>query len=292
MTINKKKFNVKNRSWRFWLAKRLLNQHINNKEIYTFVRDLFKKNNEDMTVNESSLSENDENDLINNILKLDDKSVQDIMVPRAEIISISIQNSMQDIFETINRETHSRMPIHNNNLDNALGMIHIKDILNNINKKDFEIRTIIRDILYVAPSSPVLDLLARMRKSKIHLGLVVDEHGGVDGLITIEDLVEEIVGEIEDEHDAEDYEVNIRKISQQTFIVDASTKLDDLERLLDMNFENKEKDQIDTIGGLVFYIAGKIPLIGEVFNYNNLFTFEIVDASERRIHQIKIINKK
>ena len=131
-----------------------------------------------------------------------------------------------------------------------------------------------------------------MRKSKIHLGLVVDEHGGVDGLVTIEDLVEEIVGEIEDEHDAEDYEMNIKKISQQTYIVDASTKLEDLEKLFKIKFENKEKEQIDTIGGLVFFIAGKIPLIGEIFNYNNFLTFEVVDASERRIYQIKILNKK
>ena len=123
MSINEKNLKVKNRSWRFWLVKKLLSQHINNEEIYTFVRDLFEKNNENIETQQKDLSENDENDLINNILKLHDKSVQDVMVPRAEIISISIQNSMKDIFATINRETHSRMPIHNNNLDNTLGMI-------------------------------------------------------------------------------------------------------------------------------------------------------------------------
>ena len=167
-------------------------------------------------------------------------------------------------------------------------MIHIKDIIANIDKKDFSLNDIIREILYVAPSSPVLDLLKRMRKSKIHLGLVVDEHGGVDGLVTIEDLVEEIVGEIEDEHDAEEYEIKIKKINSTTHIFNSSVLLSELEKTLGVSLDKKIKNEINTVGGLVFYIAGKIPLKGEKFKYNNKMIFEVIEASERRVNQIKI----
>jgi len=117
------------------------------------------------------------------------------------------------------------MPVYDQNLDNVLGFLHIKDVIKNINNKNFIINDILREVLYVAPKSPILELLKRMRSSRIHMGLVVDEFGGVDGLVTIEDLVEEIVGEIEDEHDAEDDEVKIKRINDRTIIVDASYKL-------------------------------------------------------------------
>tara|TARA_B100000686_G_C16138528_1_gene640948 strand:- start:211 stop:621 length:411 start_codon:yes stop_codon:yes gene_type:complete len=127
-----------------------------------------------------------------------------------------------------------------------------------------------------------------MRKSKIHLGLVVDEHGGIDGLVSIEDLVEEIVGEIEDEHDAEDYEIKIRKINSETYIVDSSVLLTEIENLLNLKFLDSEKNEIDTIGGLVFYISGKIPSVAEKFTHNSGIVFEVLEASERRIDKIKI----
>jgi len=127
-----------------------------------------------------------------------------------------------------------------------------------------------------------------MRKSKIHLGLVVDEYGGVDGLVTIEDLVEEIVGEIEDEHDAEDYEIKIKKIDKNTIVVESSILLVDLEGMLSASFSKEEKDNIDTVGGLVFFLAGKIPSAGEIFSHQSGLTFEVIDASERRINKVKI----
>ena len=193
-----------------WLVKKLLKDHIDKEEIYTFISSIFENGNKLKESFEKPIDDSDENELLRNILKLNDKTVEDVMVPRADIVAISIKDSFQKILDTIDYNSHSRMPIFEDNLDNVMGMIHIKDIISNIEKKDFKIKEIIRDILYVAPSSPVLDLLNRLRKSKIHLGLVVDEHGGVDGLVTIEDLVEEIVGEIEDEHDAEDNEIKIK----------------------------------------------------------------------------------
>ena len=128
-----------------------------------------------------------------------------------------------------------------------------------------------------------------MRKSKIHLGLVVDEHGGVDGLVTIEDLVEEIVGEIEDEHDAEDNEIKIKKINSKTFVIDTSLSLKELENLIKINLDNEIKEEINSVGGLIYYLAGKIPLVGEKFIYNDQVSFEIISVNKRRIEEVKVL---
>jgi len=288
MTIDKEKNQLK-APWRLWLVKKLLSNQLKKEEIFDFLNQIFDEKEENINNTEvSSDIDNDENDLINNILKLQNKTVEDIMVPRDEIIAISTKQSLKEILDTINNETHSRMPIFKDNLDDILGMIHIKDILTKMHNDKFEINKIIRNILYVAPASPVLDLLGRMRKSKIHLALVVDEHGGVDGLVTIEDLVEEIVGEIEDEHDAEDYTINLQRINSKNYIVDSFFTLEELEKLFNITFTDKEKKEIDTIGGLIFHIAGKIPSVGEEFYHKKGIKMKIIDASERRINKIKL----
>ena len=283
------KSEISKSSWRLWLVKKLLKDHINKEEIYTFISSIFENGNKLKESFEKPIDDSDENELLRNILKLNDKTVEDVMVPRADIVAISIKDSFQKILDTIDYNSHSRMPIFEDNLDNVMGMIHIKDIISNIEKKDFKIKEIIRDILYVAPSSPVLDLLKRMRKSKIHLGLVVDEHGGVDGLVTIEDLVEEIVGEIEDEHDAEDNEIKIKKINSKTFIIDTSLPLKELENLIKINLDNEIKEEINSVGGLIYYLAGKIPLVGEKFIYNDQVSFEIISVNQRRIEEVKVL---
>ena len=283
------KSEISKSSWRLWLVKKLLKDHIDKEEIYTFISSIFENGNKLKESFEKPIDDSDENELLRNILKLNDKTVEDVMVPRADIVAISIKDSFQKILDTIDYNSHSRMPIFEDNLDNVMGMIHIKDIISNIEKKDFKIKEIIRDILYVAPSSPVLDLLKRMRKSKIHLGLVVDEHGGVDGLVTIEDLVEEIVGEIEDEHDAEDNEIKIKKINSKTFIIDTSLSLKELENLIKINLDNEIKEEINSVGGLIYYLAGKIPLVGEKFIYNNQVSFEIITVNQRRIEEVKVL---
>ena len=154
--------------------------------------------------------------------------------------------------------------------------------------KNFKSQSIVRDVLYVAPKSPILDLLKRMRSSRIHIGLVVDEFGGVDGLVTIEDLVEEIVGEIEDEHDAEDEEDIVAKIDQHTIIVDASFKIIELEKLFKTKIELNSEQEIDTVGGMLFYIANKVPKNGQTFQYKNHFQFKVIKASQRRIISLEI----
>ena len=272
--------------WRNWLIKKLLTKETSKEDILNFIA----KEEKDTISNEDNhmFEDNNEKNLIKNILNLNEKSVEDIMVPRAEIISIEKKKTIKEILLVIKNESHSRMPVYDQNLDNVLGFLHIKDVIKNINNKNFIINDILREVLYVAPKSPILELLKRMRSSRIQMGLVVDEFGGVDGLVTIEDLVEEIVGEIEDEHDAEDDEVKIKRVNDRTIIVDASYKIIELEDLFQLKIKEAKEEEIDTVGGLVSYVANKVPNINEVFVFNNQLKFKILEADERRVIALEI----
>ena len=273
-------------TWRNWLIKKLLTNETSKEDILNFIA---KEEKETIYSEDNQIfKDNNEKNLIKNILNLNEKSVEDIMVPRAEIISIEQKKTIKEILLVIKNESHSRMPVYDQNLDNVLGFLHIKDVIKNINNKNFIINDILREVLYVAPKSPILELLKRMRSSRIHMGLVVDEFGGVDGLVTIEDLVEEIVGEIEDEHDAEDNEVKINRINNRTIIVDASYKIIELEDLFQLNIKEAKEEEIDTVGGLVSYVANKVPNINEVFVFNNQLKFKILAADERRVITLEI----
>jgi len=264
-----------------WLIKRLLSSETTREEALNYIA----SNNENTNIEDTE--ENNEKSLIKNILSLDDKSIEDIMVPRAEIVSIEINQNMKEILSLIENESHSRMPVFENNLDNVLGFLHVKDLIKNNNENHFELKKIIRDILYVAPKSPILDLLKRMRSSRIHIGLVVDEFGGVDGLITIEDLVEEIVGEIEDEHDADDSEEIFQKIDDKTILVKSGYKIEDMEKYYDIKIKIDD-EEIDTVGGLLFFLANKVPKNSQIYNYENILQFKVIKASARRIESLQI----
>ena len=273
-------------TWRNWLIKKLLTKETSKEDILNFIA---KEEKETISSEDNHMFEdNNEKNLIKNILNLNEKSVEDIMVPRAEIISIEKKKTIKEILLVIKNESHSRMPVYDQNLDNVLGFLHIKDVIKNINNKNFIINDILREVLYVAPKSPILELLKRMRSSRIHMGLVVDEFGGVDGLVTIEDLVEEIVGEIEDEHDAEDDEIKIKRVNDRTIIVDASYKIIELEDLFQLKIKEAKEEEIDTVGGLVSYVANKVPNINEVFVFNNQLKFKILEADERRVIALEI----
>ena len=273
-------------TWRNWLIKKLLTKETSKEDILNFIA---KEEKETISSEDNHMFEdNNEKNLIKNILNLNEKSVENIMVPRAEIISIEKKKTIKEILLVIKNESHSRMPVYDQNLDNVLGFLHIKDVIKNINNKNFIINDILREVLYVAPKSPILELLKRMRSSRIHMGLVVDEFGGVDGLVTIEDLVEEIVGEIEDEHDAEDDEVKIKRVNDRTIIVDASYKIIELEDLFQLKIKEAKEEEIDTVGGLVSYVANKVPNINEVFVFNNQLKFKILEADERRVIALEI----
>ena len=271
-------------TWRNWLIRKLLVNETSKEDILNFIA---KDEDNKTDIDHQEFEDINEKKLIKNIFSLNEKSVNDIMIPRAEIISIEINQTIKEILLVIENESHSRMPVYDQNLDNTLGFFHIKDLIKNIDNNNFKLNKILREVLYVAPKSPILELLKRMRSSSIHIGLVVDEFGGVDGLITIEDLVEEIVGEIEDEHDAEEHQIKLTKINDKTIIVDASYKIIELENFFNIKIE-AAKEEIDTVGGLIFFIANKVPKINEVFAFNGQFQFKILNADERRIITLEI----
>jgi len=267
--------------WKSWLIKRLMSNNSTKEEILNLIA------NEISDDELKNSDDNNEKSLIKNILQLESKSVEDVMVPRGEIISVDNKQSYNQIFEVIKHEAHSRLPVYENNLDNIIGFFHVKDFIK-INKNDFDLNSILREALYVAPKSPILELLNRMRLSKIHIALIVDGIGGVDGLVTIEDLVEEIVGEIEDEHDAEDINEEIIKKEDNLLQVSASYKIDELEKDFNLNLEVADEEEIETVGGLVFSKINRIPRSNEEFNIDNLVNIKVLKATERKILTVEI----
>ncbi len=272
--------------WKTWLIKKLLNNDSSKEEILNLIA------NEDNEDEFNHPDDNNEKSLIKNILQLENKSVEDVMVPRGEIISIDNKQNYNQIFDIIKEESHSRLPVFENNLDNTIGFFHVKDFIK-INENEFDLNLILRDVLYTAPKSPILELLKRMRLSRIHIALVVDGVGGVDGLVTIEDLVEEIVGEIEDEHDAEDIDEEIIKKEDNLLIVDAAYRIDELQKDFNINLTVADEEEIETVGGLVFSKINRIPKSNEEFNIDDIINIKILRANERKIltvHITKIVN--
>jgi magnesium and cobalt transporter len=277
---------VKLSIWKTWLVKKLLNNEASKEEILNLIA------NQDNDDELNNPDDNNEKSLIKNILQLENKSVEDVMVPRGEIISIDNKQNYNQIFDIIKEESHSRLPVYENNLDNIVGFFHVKDFIK-INKNEFDLNLILRDVLYTAPKSPILELLKRMRLSRIHMALVVDGIGGVDGLVTIEDLVEEIVGEIEDEHDAEDIDEEIIKKEDNLLIVDAAYRIDELEKDFNINLTVADEEEIETVGGLVFSKINRIPKSNEEFNIDDIINIKILRANERKIltvHITKIVS--
>lgn len=232
--------------------------------------------------------DSDERLLLANILSLRKVTIYDVMVPRADIVSIPCSASLQDVIDVVTREGHSRLPVFTDNLDDAQGMVHFKDVLGWRGKDaDFEVSKVQRKLLFVAPSMRVLELLLEMRVKRSHMALVVDEFGGVDGLVTIEDLVEEIVGEIEDEHDQSD-EPKLEKYRDGSWVADARVEITKLEERFGEFVTEDEREDIDTLGGLVFAILGRVPIRGEIIAYNENIEFEILEADPRRIHSLRV----
>ena len=231
----------------------------------------------------------DELVLLRNILNLRNLTVHDVMVPRADITAVDIKLALRDVAKVMSEKAHSRVPVYRENLDDIVGMVHIKDVLDCWDQKGpFDLARIVRRLLFVAPSMPILELLLQMRASRIHMALVVDEFGGIDGLLTIEDLVEEIVGEIEDEHDERAEPAMIER-PDGTLEADARVEIEDFENRVGEVLSSKEHEEdIDTLGGLVFYLAGRVPGRGEVIRHESGIEFEILDADPRRIKRLRV----
>jgi CBS domain containing-hemolysin-like protein len=232
----------------------------------------------------------DERLLLGNILKLHDRTVADVMVPRADIVAVNADIPLPALVEKMASDAHSRLPVYRETLDDVIGFVHIKDVLACIaNKKPFDMAAITRDLLIVAPSMPVLDLLLQMRQTRRHIALVIDEFGGIDGLVTIEDLVEEIVGEIEDEHDDEETPRLVER-PDGTLVADARLPVEDFVERVGPVLDEEEMEDVDTLGGLVFSLAGRVPVRGELLQHPSGIEFEVMEADPHRIRRLKIRN--
>jgi len=232
----------------------------------------------------------DERLLIGNVLNLRDVNAADVMVARAEIVAIEADASLDELIALITREAHSRVPVYHETLDNVLGMVHIKDVLARVGTTEtLTLSDIARKVLFISPTIRVLDLLLQMRLARVHMALVVDEYGGVDGLVTIEDLVEEIVGDIQDEHDADEVVMIARP--DGTVIADARTELDEFElRVGPVLTDDERADDIETLGGLIFMMLDRVPGRGEIVKHSSGIEFEIIDADPRRIKRVRLRN--
>jgi CBS domain containing-hemolysin-like protein len=229
----------------------------------------------------------DELVLLKNVLALRGRTAGDVMVPRADIDAVEIATPLPELIRHIKRTAHTRVPVYRGSLDHVIGMVHLKDVMGCWdNPESVKLSSLIRRVLFIAPSMPVLELLLQMRVSRIHMALVVDEHGGTDGLITIEDVVEEIVGEIEDEHDEDAPPTLIER--PDGFIADARVPVEDFEEKVGPFLREEERDEVDTLGGLVFYLAGRVPARGEVIKHGSGIEFEVLEADPRRIRRLRV----
>lgn len=228
--------------------------------------------------------------LLGNVLRLRDKTAYDVMVPRADILAMPEDLTLEQAIKLIQKEGHSRFPVYRGNLDEIVGMVHIKDVFAQVGRdpSTFSLKNILRRPLLVVPTIPVLDLLLQMRAARIHMALVVDEYGGIDGLVTIEDLVETIVGDISDEHD-EITTISIVERPDGALELDARTTVEAFEAKLGPVLTEEERAaDIDTIGGLVFTLAGRVPARGELISHPSGLEFRVLEADPRRIRRLRV----
>jgi CBS domain containing-hemolysin-like protein len=268
-----------------------------------------------MTPGESGFSP-EESRMLKNILGLRERRVGDVMVPRADIVAVQQDIKIGELVRVFEGAAHSRLVVYDDTLDDPVGMVHIRDLIGymttqaavdpekNAKRKKplpagldlkaidlampLSAAKIVREILFVPPSARVIDLLARMQAKQIHLALVVDEYGGTDGIVSIEDIVEQIVGDIADEHD-EDEAVDVVRQPDGSYIADARAKLEDVVAIVGHEFDLGEAaEEVDTLGGYLVTRAGRLPLRGEIIPGPDLFEFEVLDADPRRVKRVRI----
>lgn len=247
---------------------------------------------EELEDEQSSFGE-EELSIIKNTLSFGNKRVDDIMVPRTDIVAVEATSSFQEVMDVFVEGTTSRLPVYRETLDEVIAMVHIKDAFRELvtNGDNKTLSSIQRPLLFVPPSMKLFDLLAKMQSTHIHMAIVVDEYGGTDGLLTIEDLVEQIVGDIEDEHDEAEEEL-LRELPDGDLLADARLLIDELEDLLGLDLlPDDQDDDVDTLGGLLFTIAGYIPAVGETLKDKNGLHYKIVEGDARSIKTVLIMRR-
>ena len=228
----------------------------------------------------------EEQEMIENVLELSERHADEIMTPRTDLIAVEVHADLPTVLATIKQAGHSRIPVYEENIDTIVGLIYAKDLLAEVGREadDFSLRARMREAYFVPESKPLRSLLHEFQNQKLHIAIVLDEYGGTAGIVTLEDILEELVGEITDEYEETPPE-SIREIDDRTIEVDARTYVDDLNDQYDLDLP--EDEDYDTVGGFVFSRLGYIPKNGEHFEYENL-TFTIASAEPRRIKRIRI----
>ncbi len=228
------------------------------------------------------------------LLALRQKPVEDVAIPKADIVAIPCDIDMNELLKVFKESGLSRLPVYSGTLDKPVGMLHLKDFALNYGfnrpTDTFDINTMLRPLLFVPPSMPIGVLFQKMQSDRRHMALIIDEYGGVDGLVTIEDLIEQVMGEIADEHDAEDDQY-WHKVKPGVYIVQAKTPLDEFEEEIDFSLteaESVDEEEIDTLGGLVFMIVGRVPVRGEVIEHPTGTMIEVIEADARRIKRLRV----
>ncbi len=226
--------------------------------------------------------------LLSNILDLRERRADDCMVQRADIVAADVNSNLKELVDLMSAHGHSRIPIYRGTLDDVIGMVHMKDIMACLaHHQSRTIPDLLRPVLFVAPSTPASRLLLQMRQTRQHMGLVVDEFGGIDGLVTIEDVVEQIVGEIEDEHDAP-LPTSIIARADGTLLVDARLPIEEFENRVGVTLDPAEQEEVDTLGGYVANLAGRVPNIGEIFRNASGMDFEVLEMDQSRIKRLRV----
>ncbi len=233
----------------------------------------------------------DEKNLLKNMIHFGELTVNDIMVPRTDILAVSADADVEEWKRYVIDIGHTRIPVYEESLDKVTGFVHVKDLFLHVaSDLPFDINRVLRELLFVPPSMRIVDLLMKMRVSGCHIAIVVDEYGGTDGLVTMEDLFEELVGEIQDEHDSMPTHL-LHWISEHVLEVDARARIEDVEEALKETFSvgTDHEAEYDTLGGFIFSNLGRVPAKGEVMKVNAHLKIEIIAADPRRVRQVRIL---
>lgn len=233
----------------------------------------------------------DEKTMLRNVLSFRDLTVGDIMTTRTDVMAVPVTISKDALKQHIIEQRHTRIPVFGASLDHVEGFLHIKDLFAILaGDQPYDILRVIRPMLFVPPSMRITDLLKKMRRSGSHMAIVVDEYGGTDGLVTLEDLFEQIVGEIQDEHDEEEGARDLIKIGENAYEADARVHIEKLEEVLGFQLLTEhEEDEFETLGGLIFFELGRVPAKGEIIPHSSGVRFEILEADPRRIRRVRVM---
>lgn len=271
-----------------WWRKNLFTKK-KNESLRTVIEDFIERSEEETVMTAIAADQSaQEHTLISNVLLMRDLTAFDVMVPRADIVALPVDISRDDLIAFIRKTPRTRLPVYENKLDDVLGIVHVKDIFIAMNTDEtFNLRAIVREVPIISPALPVFDLLHMMRTARKSMMMVVDEYGGIDGLVTASDVVEAIIGRLDDEYDVEN---NLTFITRDdgSAIADARLSIPDFEAHFGDILTEDEEEEIDTLGGLVMALAGRIPVRGEVLQHSSGLEFAILEADPRRVLKILI----